>query len=79
MTVGGTDFWREFDRLVANPGVSPEDATIAQFRQQIKDMGCAVLDPNYDPESGAYARLRVGWTKLCRGDKKMEDKFSKVA
>jgi hypothetical protein len=75
----GTAFWRAFDEQVTRSETNLEDATVAQFRQQIKDMGCAVMDNDFDIESATYARLRTGWIKLCRGDKKMEDKFSKVA
>lgn len=56
------------------------DPVATTFAQQIKDMGCAVFaSDSFDPESASYARLRARWIKLCRGDKKMEDAFSKVA
>jgi|SRR5882757_10660775 len=79
MTATGTAFWREFDERILASRADVEDLNIAAFRQQLKDTGCAILNADFDPESAAYARLRVGWNKLCRGDKKMEDKFPKVA
>lgn len=79
MTATGTAFWREFDERVLASRANTENPNVAAFRQQLKDMGCAILDADFDPENAAYARLRVGWNTLCRGDKKMEDKFPKVA
>jgi hypothetical protein len=73
-------FWQHFDEQAKKPltaaGPDPVGTAIAQ---QIKDMGCAVYpSDSFDPESAAYAKLRTEWIKLCRGDTKMEDKFSKV-
>jgi hypothetical protein len=74
-------FWQHFDRLVGTPPKPEADEAFGQaFTQQIKDMGCAVVGaPIETLERDTYNRLRAEWKKLCRGDKKMEDKFSKVA
>ena len=74
-------FWQRFDKLMGTPPEPEVDEAFGKaFAQQIKDMGCAVVGPSVHVlEGSAYDRLRVEWIKLCRGDKKMEDKFSKVA
>jgi hypothetical protein len=74
-------FWQRFDKTVAVPAEPKVDETFGKaFTQQIKDMGCAVVDtPTHDYEGGAYAKAKTEWIKVCRGDKKMEDKWPKVA
>lgn len=74
-------FWQRFDKTVAAPPKLEVDETFGRaFTQQIKDMGCAVVDtPTHDYEDSAYAKAKVEWIKVCRGDKKMEDKWPKVA